>query len=309
MVVKNHAKKTRGGKVTSAIFGGAVFLVGISGGAFFLFLWGFADADGSAEGRWVALLMAMAFFGMAALVVYALTRPSVESPDAVAERIGVPESVRDRNDDARPQANIPNVLRGHEPPGGALIVAGGSIWFSRMLLMVAVSIAAGLLYVGWNLETVIPEWHGWVDYVFIGIGALLLAAGVWPGNWRKRLLGFIAMREGIYVHGQGAYPEGHEWATPETRWLFVPWANVVDVREGLALRAGGAPPSGRAWEPSTKLSLCVTPREAREWFPHAKGEGSRDGVNRIVSLDYSESDPSPRETVPRLQRLWRHSRG
>ncbi|MDN3517514.1 hypothetical protein QWY84_07835 [Aquisalimonas lutea] len=293
-------------RVLEHTFVGVVVLVLFGGGAFMLVLWFFADADSSAEGRSIALLMGVAFLGMAVLLVYGWRRSSTDSTSAVAERVGVPDSVQ-RAEDAHPKTNIPNALRGQNPPRGAVIVAGRSIWSSRVLLTVALTIGVGLLYLGWNLERIFPEWHVSAGYLFMGFGALLLILGLWPGNWRKRTLGFIAMQEGIYAHGQGSYPDGHEWATPETRWLFVPWTNVVDVREGLVLKVAGGPPGG-AWWPSTKLSLRVTPDEAREWFPYADDEPSDDGMSRIVSLDYSDSDPSPKETVPRLQQLWAPSR-
>ncbi len=268
----------------------------------------FAEAGSSAEGRSIALLMGVAFWGMAMLVVYGWRRSSKEWPGAVAERVGVPDSVQNLENPRPMTTNIPDALRGQEPPNGAVIVAGRSIWFSRVTIMVVLAIAVGFLYLGWNIKTIFPEWHISGSYALMGFGGLLLIIGLiglWPSNWRKRLLGFIAMREGIYAHGQGVYPNGHEWATPETRWLFVPWANVVDVRVGLVYWGGG---NSTTWEPSTKLSLRVTPNEAREWFPYAENEPSADGMNRIVSLDYCRSDLSPEETVPRLQQLWATSR-
>lgn len=102
----------------------------------------------------------------------------------------------------------------------------------------------------------------------MGFGALLLILGLWPSNWRKRTIGFIAVGEGLYAHGQGVYPDGHEWAAPKTRWLFVPWANVLDVRVGRVLKVAGGPDGG-TWWPSTRISLRLTGQETREWFPFA----------------------------------------
>ncbi len=305
MSVKESVRPTPIGRLCKAISLGIVLLVLSSVGALMLFHGLFAEADSSIEGRAIALLMGVAFWGMAAVFIYKWRRGSREWPSAVAEQIGVPDSVQ-RPKNARPMKNIPDALRGTTPPGGALVIAGRSIWFSRVTIMAILAIAVGLLYLGWNIESIFPEWHVSGRYLLMGFGSLLLIiglVGLWPNNWRRRFLGFIAIPEGIYVHGQGVYREGHEWATPETQWLFVPWANVVDVRKGLVFKGGGGQ-GGPQWWPSTKLSLCVTPDEAREWFPYADGEPSGNGVNRIVSLDYSDSDPSPTETVAKLQRLW-----
>lgn len=306
--MKYSARKTRIGRILEAIFVGVAALVLFCGGAFMLILWFFAGADSSTEGRSIAFLMGVVFWGMAVLLVYGWRRSSREWPGAVAERIGVPDSVQHLNND-RPMTNIPNALRGQKPPNGTVIVAARSIWFSRVTIMVVLAIAMGLLYLGWNIKTIFPEWHVSGSYLFMGVGGLLLIIGLfglWPSNWHGRFLGFIAIPEGIYVHGQGVYPEGHEWATPETRWLFVPWANVLDVREGLVFKGGGQ--GSALWWPSTKITLRLSPDEAREWFPYADDEPSDDGINRTVSLDYSDSDPSPKETVPRLQQLWAPSR-
>lgn len=298
---KDVTKKTRAGRIFDAIIFGAAVLVLSGGGVFMLGLWFFAEPDSSTEGRYLALILGVACLAMGMLLLFAWRRKATQDPKSSADRVGVPDSVKRREDD-HPKTNIPNALRGRNPPKGAVIVAGRSIWGSRILLMVALAIGVVLLYLGWNRESVFPEWHVTASYLFIGFGTISLALGIWPGNWRKRFIGFIAVREGIFVHGQGNYPEGHEWATPETRWLFVPWANVIDVRVGRVLKVAGGPPGG-TWWPSTKLSLCLTPGEAREWFPYADDEPSGDGTNRIVSLDFSDSDPSPKETVPKLKRL------
>ncbi|MDT0617045.1 hypothetical protein RM531_01015 [Salinisphaera sp. P385] len=302
--MKDSVRPTRTGNVLKTIFACVVVLVLLGVGALMFAAWFFADADSSADGHTVAFLMGLALWGMAALAVYRWRRSSREWPRAVAERIGVPDSLQ-HLDNARPVRNTPNALRGNSPPKSAMIVAGRSIWFSRVTILVILAIGMGLLYLGSNIARTFPQWHVSGSYLLLGFGALLLViglVGLWPSNWRKRFLGFIAVREGIYVHGQGVYPDGHERAAPETLWLFVPWANVVDVRKGLVFKGGGQ--GGAQWWPSTKLSLRVTPDEAREWFPYADDEPSDDGMSRVVSVDYSDSDPSPSETVPRLQKLW-----
>lgn len=298
---KDVTNKTRTGRVLDAITFGAAVLLLSGGGLFMLGLWFFAEPDSSADGRYLVLILGVASLAMVLLLLFAWRRKATQGPGSLADRVGVPDAVQDP-ESAHSTKNIPNVLRGHNPPEGAVIVAGRSIWGSRILLMVALAVGVGLLYLGWNRESIFPEWHVSASYLFIGFGALLVFLGMWPGNWRKRVIGFIAVREGIFTHGQGSYPDGHEWATPETRWLFVPWANVIDVRVGRVLKMAGGPPGG-AWWPSTKLSLRLTAQEAREWFPHADDESGGDGRKRIVSLDFSDSDPSPKETVPKLKRL------
>jgi len=263
----------------------------------------FAKGESSIQDRGMAFLIGVCSWGMALLIGYFLVRRSSTNWEKfVAEQIGVPDSVRDV-EAARSTGNTPNALRGQSPPSGAVVVAGKSIWFQRIVLLIVAAVGVGLLYVGTNIETILPESPIWVGYLLVGAGGLLLLIGLWPNAWRARFLGFIAMPGGIYVHGQGSNPEGHEWATPKTRWLFVPLSNVVDVREGRVLKVAGGPPGG-TWCPSTKISLRVTPEEAKEWFPYAEGETSADGLSRIVSLEYSDSDPSPEDTVSRLQQLW-----
>ena len=285
----------------------ALFVLFIMGafafGAFMIVLGLFGE--GATSGRVFAVSFGLTFCGGACLMAYAWRRGAKQWRSAVAEQIGVPESAT-RDTSGRSTPNIPDAMRGQNPPRGAEIVASQPIGFSRVMLLIVAAVGLGLLYFGWSIEAVIPEWPRWVGYVLMVIGALLFVSGLWPNNWRKRLLGFIATPDGIYVHGQGANPEGHEVAVPDTSWLFVPWSNVVDVREGLVFQGAGE--GGHGWWPSTKLTFRVTPEEARAWFPYAENESGDDGRTRLVSLDYSKSNPAPQETLPDLQQLWQRSR-
>lgn len=298
MSIKELVRPTRIGRIFWAVFFGVVVLVLFSFGTLML-------VRSFAEGHAIAFAMGLALWAGAALIFSHWRRSSGEWPSIVAERIGVPDSVQHQENAGPMTANVPYALRGQKPPNGAVVVAGRSIWSSRVTIMVVLAIGVGLFYLGWNVKTLFPEWHVSGSYLLMGFGGLLLTVGLFglrPRSWHGCFLGFIAMPEGIYVHGQGVYPEGHEWTTPQTRWLFVPWGNVVDVRKGLVWKSTGQ--GAAIWFPSTKLTLRLTPDEAREWFPYADDEPSDDGMNRIVSLDYSDSDPSPKETVPRLQQLW-----
>jgi hypothetical protein len=303
VAIKDFAnKKARVDRRLKVIFGGLCSAGLFAGGAFMLYLSLVAGGGSSAEDRAIASIIGIGCWGMALLVGYFLVRQSSAGwAKVVAEQIGVPDSVRDV-EDARSTRNIPNALRGQSPPSGAVVVAGRSIWFQRIVLLVVSAVGMALLYVGTNIETILPESPILVGYIFMGAGGLLLLIGLWPNAWRARFLGFIAMPDGIYVHGQGSDPNGHEWATANTRWLFAPLSNVVDIREGRVLKSFGQ--SGAMWCPSTKISLRLTPEQAQTWFPYAEGEASSDALSRIVSLEYSDSDPSPEDTVSRLQQLW-----
>jgi hypothetical protein len=278
-------------------------LLGFTSGAFFLVHGLFGQGDLS--DRIIPALLGLILCVMAALVPLFWKRAVRDWEESVAEQIDVPESVT-RDTPEGSTSNMPNAMRGREPPTGAEIVTSQPIGCARVMLLVVAAIGLGLLYFGWAIEGIIPEWPRWAGYIPMAIGALAFLAGIWPNNWRKRSIGFIATSEGVYVHGQGSNPDGHEVAVPETSWLFVPWSNVVDVREGLVFKGGGE--TGGHWWPSTKITCRLTPDEARAWFPHADSESSDDGNTRLVSLDYSESDLSPKETVPELQKLWERSR-
>ncbi|NBD95819.1 MAG: hypothetical protein GVY11_05000 [Gammaproteobacteria bacterium] len=280
------------GAAVRILFGGAVFAVS---------LWFIAAPDSSVEWRYVAFFLVAGFLGDALLRFLNQRRKATRRSGSLADQAEVPDSFQDSGS-ADPRKNIPNALRGLHPPTDAKIVVGHSRRSSWILLFVLLAIGSGLLFLGWSRESLFPQWHVSASYLFNGFGGLLVLIALWPGNWRKHFIGLFAARNGIYAHGQGKDPDGHEWATPETRWLFVPWANVVDVRVGRVLKlVGGAP--GGTWWPSTRLSLSVTPREAHEWFPHAEREPIDDGRRQVVSLDYSDCDASPEKTVPKLKRL------
>lgn len=308
MSIKDFANRKAGvDRILKVIFGGSSSVVLVATGAFMFYLSFVGESTSSSEERAIAALIGVGCWGMAVLVGYFLIRQSSANREkVVAEQIGVPDSVRDV-ENAGSTRNTPNALRGQSPPRGAVVVAGQSILSQRIVLLVVSAVGLGLVYVGTNIGAIFPESPVWVGYLFMGAGGLLLFIGLWPKAWRTRFLGFIAMPDGIYVHGQGSNPEGHESATSNTRWLFVPVSNIVDVREGRVLKVAGGPPGG-TWWPSTKISLRVTPEEAQTWFPYAEGEPSGDGSSRIVSLEYSDSDPSPEDTVPRLQQLWSGAR-
>lgn len=303
--MRDSSEKRRNGKAPGAFSVGAAVRVLFGGVGFAVFFWFLAGADSSVEWGYVALFMGLGSLGMAALEFFGRRRGAARR-SRLGDRVGMPDSLQ-ATGERDPESNVENALRGLNPPKDAKVVVGHSIMSSRILLLVLLAVGSGLLFVGLNRESLFPGWHVSASYLLNGFGGLLVLIAIWPSNWRKQLIGLIAVRTGIYAHGQGNNPDGHEWATPETRWLFVPWTNVVDVREGRVWKPGGQ--SGGTWWPSTKLTLRVTPGEARDWFPHAEREPSGDGNSRIVSLDYADSDSSPDDTVPKLKRLRASSQG
>lgn len=70
-----------------------------------------------------------------------------ERSRGVADQVGVPTSAQNP-ENVHAKRNIPNALRGRNPPHGAAIVAGRSVWSSRILLMVVLAIGAALSYLG-----------------------------------------------------------------------------------------------------------------------------------------------------------------
>ncbi|WP_440995746.1 hypothetical protein [Arhodomonas sp. SL1] len=284
------------------LLGGGVVMLGL--GISSLLEPGELTAD-EYKGTLLFTLMGLAFCGMGALMlVLAWKRyrwkcgTNPRAPEATGKPTG-----------AHYVRNVPDALRGTQPPRGAVVVAGTPAWLSRVVILFVSALAATMLYVGWNIDTIFPEAPVWAGYPFVAMGALFLTFIGWrlPKDWGNREMSFLATREGVYIHGEQDpdAPGEPGWVTPNTRWLFVPWGNVTDVREGeltVAAITGGE-------LRTVRFSLRVTPEEAHQWFPHCTAEPHADGRGQLVH--YQVSAPignSPDKIVPRLQQLWARAR-
>lgn len=200
----------------------------------------------------------------------------------------------DRVQQHSPGANIPNALRGQTPPRDAVIVAE-SPWSTRLILVAVAVMGAGMLYLGWNMDAIFPAAPGWAGYLPIAVGAALILPVFRPMIWCSRHVAFIASHEGVYfqrvnkVHREPV-------STPETAWLFVPWANVTDVRE-IITNIGGHQHQAK----SIEFTFRVTPDEARDWFPVLDAQPDSDDQYQMVRLPVL-AGTSP-DMVPRLRQI------
>lgn len=217
------------------------------------------------------------------------------------ETVAATESPRYRT---RRDENIPDALRGQQPTHDAVVVADA--YPSYVLRLFSAAIGMGMVYFGWNVESIgSPDEAGGgafnylvigMGYLFIGLGALVLIAIVRPTYWRSRFLVFIATREGVYFQRIDS-PNWQPVTTDSTRWLFVPWSNVVDVREIRAYT------HGRERETDAiEFTLCVTAEQARDWFPALDIETGDGGSDAIAHLPILPEWTKP-GMLAQLQRL------
>lgn len=293
--VRQHSTGSgTGGRVFTA----AIFVMLFCAGLFMLFLAGgsLLDPDKTIreadQGMFMLAFMGLAFCGFP-LVVGALTLKRQHEAPMAGQGTGT-VTEQDRVQQHRPETNIPNALRGQKPPRDAVIVAD-SPWSTRIILVAVAAMSTGLLYLGWNMDSIFPAVPGWIGYIPIAIGSALLLALCRPMYWRSRYVAFIATHEGVYF--QRVDKDHREpVSTPETAWLFVPWANVMDVRE-IMFNIGSDQHQTKAIE----FTFRVTLDEARDWFPILDTQPSSDGQYQVVQLPIN-AGTSP-DMVPRLQQI------
>lgn len=287
-----------GSGIAGRVIAAAIFVVFLCAGLFMLFLSGSSllDPDKTIreadQGILMLAFMGLAFCGFSLIPGTLMLKRQREAP--MAEQATGTVAGPDRVQQHSPRTNIPNALRGQKPPRDAVIVAE-SPWSTRLILLAVAAMGTGMLYLGWNMDAIFPAAPGWAGYLPIAVGAALLPPVFRPMIWRSRHVAFIATHEGVYfqrvnkVHREPV-------STPETAWLFVPWANVTDVREIIS-NIGGYQHQTK----SIEFTFRVTPDEARDWFPVLDAQPGSDDKYQVVQLPV-RAGTSP-DMVPRLQQV------
>lgn len=274
-------RRSTGPGIAARVVSGAFFVIVLCTGLFMLFLAGgtFLDADTTFreadQGEIIRGVLGLAFCVFSLIPAAIMLQPRRDLP-ATLQAAGTAAGP-DVAQDQRPATNIPNALRGQTPPPDAVIVAEAP-WSTRVLFVLLAAVGAGMISLGWNWNAVFPEAPNWARYLPIAIGTVFALPVLRPMNWRSRHMAFIATHEGIYVHRVNAV-EGNPVSTPNTAWLFVPWANVTDIREIVTNFQGQ-----RQRTSSIEFTFRVTPEEAHEWFPVLDAQADSDDRYRVVQL-------------------------
>ena len=181
--------------------------------------------------------------------------------------------------------NCPDAMRGQKPPREAVIVADARMHWA----LIAFFILMGSIFfvLGWYSEDIhvaqqdleAAPWDStFIGYFFMGLGSIILYGFVRTIYIESRRIIFIATREGVYFHRI----DKSNWQAEtsySTRWIWIPWSNVVDVKQRDIVIKGV-----KKQTDSFEFYLRVTPEQAEEWFPALSPQNSDEENSVIVTL-------------------------